>query len=180
MSKKKQPMLPETKSKILGVMKESFASLGFPTLLDGAEKLAPILKDNEGLGNDLVAGLVSFLEGAKSKYFETAEEPAPEELEQMLAQAKAFRFQMRPILKKVTKDALIKMPHPPGGHPPSLTEEQRILVCHEIAQLHEQGKLLRVAFVLLGKKYHTSARTIERVWRSRAKRTEPSMSNESD
>jgi hypothetical protein len=44
MSKKKQPMLPETKSKILGVMKESFASLGFPTLLDGAEKFSKTMK----------------------------------------------------------------------------------------------------------------------------------------
>src|SRR5262249_41618168 len=147
-----RPMLPETKKRILEAWLEFLKFLGFPALPSARDKLLEMLKTEGHSPEDLAsAGMLTGMLVAfallMDRHLEKSEEPTPEELEKKLAAFQEIRYKARGIVKESTAKLVKTMPHDPGGHPRSLTTEQRAEICHEIAQMIEQGFLKREAFI---------------------------------
>lgn len=166
-----RPMQPETRKRILEAWEELFKFLGFPTLMDAAKAMleTPTTEhtNKEVTSNGLVTGFLAALHLVMQRYVATQEEPTPEQLEKTLAEFRGLHYKMREMFKETATTLAKRMPHSPGGHPRSLTQEQCVEVRQEVLKLYGDRLLLRNAFQRVAQKYKVSPRTIERVWRNR-------------
>lgn len=72
--------------------------------------------------------------------------------------------------RKQLLEAVKDLPHPKGGRPKMLSEEQRAEACREIGKLMGEGYDLKDSVSCMALRFGVSARTIHRVWHERIKK----------